>query len=36
MTNQQAEKIAKCYFTQENEVFFNEIQHEENLLSKTI
>ena len=29
MTNQQAEKIAKCYFTQEDEIFINEIQHEE-------
>jgi|688.fasta_scaffold250636_4 hypothetical protein len=29
MTNQQAEKIAKCYFTQQDEVFYNEIQHEE-------
>jgi hypothetical protein len=29
LTIQQAEKIAKCYFTQQDEIFFNEIQHEE-------
>ena len=28
LTNYQAEAIAKCYFTQEDEVFLNEIQHE--------
>lgn len=28
LTTQQAEKIAKCYFTQQDEVFFNEIQNE--------
>lgn len=28
LTIQQAEKIAKCYFTQQDEVFFNEIQNE--------
>jgi len=29
LTTQQAETIAKCYFTQQDEVFYNEIQHEE-------
>jgi hypothetical protein len=29
LTTYQAEKIAKCYFTQQDEVFYNEIQHEE-------
>lgn len=28
LTTYQAETIAKCYFTQEDEVFFNKIQHE--------
>ena len=29
LTTKQAERIAKCYFTQQDEVFYNEIQHEE-------
>jgi hypothetical protein len=28
LTTNQAEKIAKFYFTQQDEVFYNEIQHE--------
>jgi hypothetical protein len=28
LTTEQAETIAKCYFTQQDEIFFNEIQHE--------